>query len=75
MPKAKITSKGQITLPKAVRESLGVKPGEEIEFVEEMGVFHIRKRLLASPFGVYRGFLKDLSGRDPDELVNERRGP
>lgn len=30
---ATITSKGQITLPKAVRESLGVKAGDRIEFV------------------------------------------
>jgi len=29
---AKVTSKGQVTLPKAVRESLGVKPGDRVLF-------------------------------------------
>jgi antitoxin PrlF len=29
---ARVTSKGQITIPKAVREALGVKEGDEIIF-------------------------------------------
>ena len=29
---AKVTSKGQITLPKAVRDSLGLKPGDRVFF-------------------------------------------
>ena len=32
MPAAKLTSKGQITVPKAVREALGVSPGDRIAF-------------------------------------------
>jgi antitoxin PrlF len=30
--RAKVTSKGQVTIPKAVREALGVEPGDEILF-------------------------------------------
>ena len=33
MPDSKITSKGQITVPKAVREALVVYPGDRIRFV------------------------------------------
>lgn len=33
MPLSTITSKGQVTLPKAVRQSLGLQPGDKIEFV------------------------------------------
>ena len=33
MALAKITSKGQVTIPKAVRESLKVYAGDKIEFV------------------------------------------
>jgi AbrB family looped-hinge helix DNA binding protein len=33
VPTAKVTSKGQVTLPKQVRETLKVKPGDRIDFV------------------------------------------
>ena len=42
MAAAVITSKGQITIPKAVRERLGVDAGDRVEFVETAdGVFTI----------------------------------
>ena len=75
MATARITSKGQVTIPKSVRERLGLRPGEEIDFVEQEGGFRIEKRVITSPFEKYRGYLKDLEGIDPDELVQEMRGP
>lgn len=33
MPTATVTSKGQVTLPKQVRETLKVKAGDQIDFV------------------------------------------
>jgi antitoxin PrlF len=74
MPTAKITSKCQITIPKPVRERLGLHPGDEIEFVEENGHFRVEKQLTDSPFQKYLGYLKHLAGRDPDDLVKEMRG-
>ena len=42
MVTATITSKGQITLPKEVREALGVGTGDRLEFVaEEKGVYKV----------------------------------
>ena len=70
----KLTSKGQVTIPKAVREHLGLRPGDEIEFVEQDGSFRVEKRVPVSPFDKYRGYLKHLTGRDPDELVEQMRG-
>ena len=42
MPTATITSKGQITIPKEVREALGVSTGDRVEFVaEEKGTYKV----------------------------------
>lgn len=71
---SKITSKGQVTIPKDVRERLDLRPGDEIEFVEDRAGFRVQKRALASPFKKYRGHLKGLASHDPDELVEQMRG-
>ena len=42
MPTAVVTSKGQITIPKPVRDGLGVETGDRVEFVEfERGVYTV----------------------------------
>ena len=74
MAKTKLTTKGQVTIPKEVRERLGLRPGDEIEFVEDRAGFRLQKRLLVSPFKKYRGYLKGLAGHDPDELLEQMRG-
>ena len=43
MATAKITSKGQITLPKEIRTRLGIGLGDEVAFVEENGVYLLKK--------------------------------
>jgi len=43
MATATVSSKGQITIPARVRASLGLQPGDRVEFVEmEAGQFAIR---------------------------------
>lgn len=44
MSTAKLTSKGQMTLPKDVRDALGLKPGDKVDFVEEQGRFVVKPR-------------------------------
>jgi AbrB family looped-hinge helix DNA binding protein len=42
MSTATITSKGQVTIPSAVRAALGVESGDRVEFVEvEQGRFEL----------------------------------
>lgn len=74
MATTRITTKGQVTIPKKVRERLGLRPGDELEFMEEDGVFKLRKRTDPDVFSKYLGFLKELAGQDSDELVREMRG-
>lgn len=74
MPKAKVTSKGQITIPVSVRRELDLKPGDEIEFVEDRGIFRVRKVLSPSRFDKWTGFLTELAGRRSDDIVREMRG-
>jgi AbrB family looped-hinge helix DNA binding protein len=39
MASATLTSKGQITLPKSVRDRLGVETGDRLEFIESENGF------------------------------------
>lgn len=72
---ARLTDKGQITIPKHVRDGMGLRPGDEVEFVAvEGGGYRLRKVVRANPFSRYRGHLAGLAGRDPDRLVRDLRG-
>ena len=53
---------------------MGLRPGDELEFVADRRGYTLKKRLRESPFASYRGYLKGLAGHDPDELVSEMRG-
>jgi AbrB family looped-hinge helix DNA binding protein len=72
--KAKITSKGQITLPKAVRDHFRLKPGDEVEFVEDENGMHLRRVVDPHWLDEWRGYLKHLEGRNVDDLIEEMRG-
>jgi antitoxin PrlF len=39
----KITTKGQVTIPKRIRDEFGLLPGTEVEFVAEEGDVKVRK--------------------------------
>lgn len=40
----RITSKGQVTIPRDIREALSIVPSSEVEFVREGGRVWLRKR-------------------------------
>ena len=52
---AKITSKGQITVPREVRHALGVKPGDKIVFEQNGKDISVRPVRSKSVFAKYRG--------------------
>lgn len=73
-----VTSKGQVTIPKAVRDRLGIRPGTEVEFEPtEDGRFVLtkagRKRAASkSPFALMRG--KATIKMSTDEIMALTRG-
>mgnify|MGYP001080622942 CR=1 FL=1 len=57
MPKTKVTSKFQVTIPKEVREKVGVRPGEivSVESVSEEEIVVRRFRRVKDPLKVLVG--------------------
>ncbi len=52
---AKITSKGQITVPSEVRRALGLRAGDRVVFEERRGEMRVLPIRAKSPFSRYRG--------------------
>jgi AbrB family looped-hinge helix DNA binding protein len=77
MPSAVVTSKGQITIPKEVREALGVDAGDRVEFVESAkGVFEIlaASRDVRELKGIIGRPRKPVSVEDMRKAVARRAG-
>jgi antitoxin PrlF len=75
VPSSRLNSKGQVTLPREVRERLGLKQGDRVEFVFEEGRTTIRPvRAHENPFAKYAGALPAFSGiREVNAWVREMR--
>ena len=63
----KITTKGQVTIPKAIRERYGLWPGSEVRFVERDRRIVVEKTKQDDVWEKYRGFLK-LNMRTDDAM-------
>jgi AbrB family looped-hinge helix DNA binding protein len=73
---AKVTSKGQITLPSPVRERLNVGPGDKVVFVERSdGEMTVRRRTgtLADMKGMLRGKVRRLKPGTLEAWIDEAR--
>jgi AbrB family looped-hinge helix DNA binding protein len=61
----RMTSKGQVTIPKHVRDSAGIKPGAELAVVFDEGVIKIhraRRKQLADATSPFEAWLKRVKG-------------
>jgi AbrB family looped-hinge helix DNA binding protein len=76
--KAKVSEKGQVTVPKRLRDRLGIRPGDVIEFSEQEGALVGRRVLEGDPVAAVTGSLAqewafpDLS---TDGFLDLVRGP
>jgi AbrB family looped-hinge helix DNA binding protein len=71
---AKITSKGQITVPGAVRKELGLKPGDRLKFIRSKdGAVTVKQRKFRSILDIARKNPIRLSEpiRDLDAAIDE----
>jgi antitoxin PrlF len=71
---ATLTSKGQITLPKEVRDRHKLKPGDSVEFVVENGKTWVRPRNLRAIdlAGIlHRPGMKPITVEEMDEAIAE----
>jgi antitoxin PrlF len=67
----RVTTKGQVTIPKEIREALGIEPGDEVTFEERDAGYTIQKEKPTTadgddPFEKYRG------SANSDETMPER---
>ncbi len=73
---ATVTSKGQITLPKTVRDALGIAPGSQVEFDVQGGTAVMRKVLSPRALSRWRGYLRAKGdARTADAVVQAMRDP
>jgi len=67
----RVTTKGQVTIPKKIRDALGIEPGDEITFEEVESGYKIQKKQPTTaegddPFEKYRG------SAESDETMSDR---
>jgi len=67
-----VTSKGQVTIPKKLREKMGLKPGDYLEIKEDATGYIINKKIDKKKIEKYVGILN--KEKSSDEIVKELRG-
>lgn len=71
--KSTVSERGQVTIPKQLRERLGLDPGTTLEFSEDRGRLVAVRRAEEDPVTAVYGILTQTAGSD--ELLEALRGP
>jgi AbrB family looped-hinge helix DNA binding protein len=78
----RVTEKGQVTIPKEIRDRLGITPGSNVEFVmADEGVMLVKVGDVRDAFRNFDDWAKsvegrfDLNGLSVDEHMDWLRGP
>lgn len=74
----KVGAKGQVVIPKAIRDEIGIKPGDEVAFEPDGRDVRVRRveddrAARAADISALRGLWAEVPGGGPDELLEERR--
>ncbi|MDQ3301762.1 MAG: AbrB/MazE/SpoVT family DNA-binding domain-containing protein [Actinomycetota bacterium] len=75
--KARVTSKGQVTVPQAVRREMGIREGDSLVFEVENGEARLRVERKPVSFADYAGVLREGKGMSIEEInahIRDLRG-
>ncbi len=70
--KSTVSERGQVVIPKALRERLGIRAGEVLDFEARGGRLIVTKVVQTDPLDEVYGILK--MNRTTDELIDMMRG-
>jgi len=70
--KTSVSEKGQVTIPKPLRDRLGIRPGHVLDFREERGRLVATKATVEDPVESVYGILK--LKRPTNQLITSLRG-
>lgn len=75
--KATIGERGQVVIPKPLRDSMGLRPGQQLEVSEESGgrIVMIKAVPDDDPVTAVYGIFGFEDGWDTDRVMEELRGP
>ena len=74
--KATLTSKGQVTIPQAIRTRLGLRTGDVLEFDEDAPYLKATRPIPDGAWEVVgQGWKDPFPGQSADQALDELRGP
>ena len=68
----RVTSKGQVTIPKGIREELDIRPGDEITFEPSEEGYVLTKKINEDRFDRWKGVAD--TDKSAEEQMDELRG-
>lgn len=72
---AVVSEKGQVTIPKSLRDALGITAGTELEFEDRNGSLVARRVIHTDPLDALVGAGDPALGRDSNAVLADLRGP
>ena len=69
-----VTTKGQVTIPKKLRDRYGIRPGVLIDFVTDSEGIHLRKFTKKEAVAVLGCLRQELAGSKVSDLLDDLRG-